>query len=171
MLMFALFPILGITQGFLPIAGYNYGAENYERVKETVSLSIKYGAILASLIFIIILVFARPIAAIFTTDPLIIDQTPEALRWVFAASPIIAIQLIGAAYFQAAGKARKALLLTLSKQGFFLIPLVLILPNFLGIFGVWIAFPIADVLSTILTAFYLKKEINSKLIHTKNGLL
>jgi len=171
MLMFALFPILGITQGFLPIAGYNYGAENYERVKETVSLSIKYGAILASLIFIIILVFAKPIAAIFTTDPLIIDQTPEALRWVFAASPIIAIQLIGAAYFQAVGKARKALLLTLSKQGFFLIPLVLILPNYLGVFGVWIAFPIADVLSTILTGYYLKKEIKTKLIQTKNGIL
>ncbi|SHG00660.1 putative efflux protein, MATE family [Flavobacterium segetis] len=164
MLMFALFPILGITQGFLPIAGYNYGAENYERVKETVKLSIKYAAILASLIFVVILIFAKPIAAIFTTDVLIIEQTPEALRWVFAASPIIAIQLIGAAYFQAAGKARKALLLTLSKQGFFLIPLVLILPNFLGIFGVWIAFPIADVLSTILTGYFLKKEMTTKLI-------
>jgi putative MATE family efflux protein len=166
MLMFALFPILGITQGFLPIAGYNYGAENYQRVKETVSLSIKYGAFLASLIFVMIIIFAEPIAAIFTTDPLIIEQTPEALRWVFAASPIIAIQLIGAAYFQAAGKAKKALLLTLSKQGFFLIPLVLILPNFLGIFGVWIAFPIADVLATILTGYYLKKEMDTKLIHT-----
>jgi putative MATE family efflux protein len=171
MLMFALFPILGITQGFLPIAGYNYGAENYERVKETISLSIKYGAILATLIFVLILIFAKPIAAIFSTDPLIIDQTPEALRWVFAASPIIAIQLIGAAYFQAAGKARKALMLTLSKQGFFLIPLVLILPNFLGIFGVWIAFPIADVLSTILTGYYLKKEMTTKLSQIKNGIL
>ncbi|MDO8317345.1 MAG: MATE family efflux transporter, partial [Flavobacterium sp.] len=148
MLMFALFPILGITQGFLPIAGFNYGAGNYERVKESVQLSIKYAAFLASLIFVVILIFAKPIVAVFTTDALVIDQTPEALRWVFAASPIIAVQLIGAAYFQAAGKAKKALLLTLSKQGFFLIPLVLILPNFLGIFGVWIAFPIADILST-----------------------
>ena len=171
MLMFALFPILGITQGFLPIAGFNYGAGNYERVKESVQLSIKYAAILASLIFVVILLFAKPIVAVFTTDPLVIDQTPEALRWVFAASPIIAVQLIGAAYFQAAGKAKKALLLTLSKQGFFLIPLVLILPNFLGIFGVWIAFPIADVLSTILTGYFLNKEMNTKLIQTNNGIL
>ena len=171
MLMFALFPILGITQGFLPIAGFNYGAGNYERVKESVLVSIKYAAFLASLIFVVILIFAKPIVAIFTTDPLVIDQTPEALRWVFAASPIIAVQLIGAAYFQAAGKAKKALLLTLSKQGFFLIPLVLILPNFLGIFGVWIAFPIADVLSTGLTAYFLKKEMNTKLIQTTNGIL
>lgn len=171
MLMFALFPILGITQGFLPIAGYNYGAGYYERVKESVSLSIKYAAILATLIFVVILIFAKPITAVFTTDALVIAQTPNALRWVFAASPIIAIQLIGAAYFQAAGKAKKALLLTLSKQGFFLIPLVLLLPNFLGIFGVWIAFPIADVLSTIITAYFLKKEMNNNLNQSDNGLL
>ena len=116
----------------------------------------------ASLIFIIILVFAKLKAVIFTSDALIIDQTPEALRWVFAASSIIAIQLIGAAYFQAAGKAKKTLLPTLSKQGFFLIPLVLILPNYLGVFGVWIAFSIADVLATILTGHYLKKRNNHK---------
>lgn len=164
MLMFALFPILGITQGFLPIAGFNYGAKNYVRVKESIQLSIKYAAVLASLIFVVILIFAEPIVAVFTSDAVVIDQTPEALRWVFAASPIIAVQLIGAAYFQAAGKAKKALLLTLSKQGFFLIPLVLILPHFLGIFGVWVAFPIADILSTILTGYFLKKEMNTKLI-------
>jgi putative MATE family efflux protein len=164
MLMFALFPILGITQGFIPIAGYNHGAQNYERVKESIQISIKYAAILASIIFVFILYFATPIVAVFTTDTKVIAETPNALRWVFAASPIIAIQLIGAAYFQAAGNAKKALLLTLSKQGFFLIPLVLILPNFFGIFGVWVAFPIADVLSTLLTGYFLRKEMNTKFI-------
>ena len=171
MLMFALFPILGITQGFLPIAGFNYGAGNYERVNKSVTISIKYAAFLATLTFIVIFVFAKPIVTIFTTNPKVIADTPEALRWVFAASPIIAIQLIGAAYFQAAGKARKALLLTLSKQGFFLIPLVLILPNFMGVFGVWISFPIADILSTILTGIFLKREMNLHLIKTNNGIL
>jgi putative MATE family efflux protein len=171
MLMFALFPVLGITQAFLPIAGYNYGAENYHRVKETISVSIKYAAILATIIFVVILFFARPIVAVFTTDQAVIAETPNALRWVFAASPIIAVQLIGAAYFQAAGKAKKALILTLTKQGFFLIPLVLILPTFFGIFGVWVAFPIADVLSTIITGIFLKKEMNENLIETDNGKL
>lgn len=171
MLMFALFPVLGITQGFIPIAGFNYGAANYERVKESIQVSVKYAALLAAVIFVFILVFATPIVAIFTTDPAVIAETPNALRWVFAASPIIAIQLIGAAYFQAAGKAKKALFLTLSKQGFFLIPLVLILPNFFGIFGVWVAFPIADVASTILTGYFLRKEMNTKLIKTADGLL
>jgi putative MATE family efflux protein len=164
MLMFALFPILGITHGFLPIAGYNYGAENYTRVKETISISIKYAALLATLIFLIILFFAQPIVAVFTNDLDVIKETPNAMRWVFAATPIIALQLIGAAYFQAAGKAIPALLLTLTKQGFFLIPLVLILPNYFGIFGVWVAFPIADVLSTLITAYFLRREMTTKLI-------
>ncbi len=171
MLMFALFPILGITHGFLPIAGYNYGAEKYNRVKETIAISIKYSALLATFIFLLILIFAKPIVSVFTTDVAVIEATPNALRWVFAATPIIALQLIGAAYFQAAGKAIPALLLTLSKQGFFLIPLVLILPNYFGIFGVWVAFPIADVLSTIVTAYFLRREMTTKLIEKTDGIL
>jgi putative MATE family efflux protein len=170
MLMFALFPILGVTQGFLPIAGYNYGAKNYARVSETISTSIKWSAGLATLVFITILVFAEPIVSVFSTDVDIIKETPNALRLVFAASPIIAIQLIGAAYFQAAGKAFPALLLTLTKQGFFLIPLILILPNYYGIFGVWISFPIADILSTLVTGFFLKREMNRKLTHIQDGI-
>ena len=170
MLMFALFPILGVTQGFLPVAGYNYGAKKYVRVSETISTSIKWAAGLATLIFIAILIFAEPIVAVFSTDADILKETPNALRLVFAASPIIAIQLIGAAYFQAAGKAIPALLLTLTKQGFFLIPLILILPNYYGIFGVWISFPIADILSTIVTAFFLKREMKRKLTHAQDGI-
>ena len=159
MLMFALFPVNGITEGFLPIAGYNYGAKKFERVKKSIFISIKYAGIIAILIYGVILIFAQPIVAVFTDDVAVIKQTPNALRWVFAASPIIAVQLIGAAYFQAAGKAVKALMLTLTKQGFFLIPLILILPNYFGIFGVWVSFPIADVLATIVTGLFLKKEM------------
>ncbi|CAM3961118.1 MULTISPECIES: MATE family efflux transporter [Flavobacterium] len=164
MLMFALFPILGVTQGFLPIAGYNYGAKLYARVNESITTSIKWAAFLATIIFVVILVFASSIVTIFTTDAKIIAETPNALRIIFAASPIIAIQLIGAAYFQAAGKAIPALLLTLTKQGFFLIPLVLVLPNYYGIFGVWISFPIADILATLVTAFFLRREMKRELV-------
>lgn len=163
MLMFMLFPVLGVTQGFLPISGYNYGAGNYGRVRESIFTAIKYAGALAIVIFAVILIFAKPIVAVFTKDPSVIEDTPGALRWVFAASPIIAVQLIGSAYFQAAGKATKALLLTLSKQGFFLIPLVLILPHFFGIFGVWVSFPIADILSTLITGLFLKKEMDTQL--------
>ena len=164
MLMFALFPIYGITQGFVPIAGYNYGAHNYDRVKQTIRIAIIYAMVMASLIFILLIGFPGLITRMFTTDPLVIEKTPTAMRWVFAATPIIAIQLVGSAYFQAVGKAVPALLLTLSRQGFFFIPLIFILPLWYGELGVWMAFPVSDVLSTLLTAYVLYGEVSTKLI-------
>jgi len=165
MLMFAMFPVLGITQGFLPIAGYNYGAQNYTRVRKSINIAIKYAAILATCIFIILMIFPEAITRMFTTNLDVIQQTPHAMRWVFAATPIIAVQLIGAAYFQSIGKAVPALLLTLTRQGFFFIPLILILPKFYGELGVWISFPISDVLSTIVTAYFLNREVKTTLIN------
>ncbi|MCL5126796.1 MATE family efflux transporter [Algibacter sp. L4_22] len=164
MLMFALFPVLGVTQGFLPIAGFNYGAKNYDRVRESLNIAIKYAAILATLIFIVLMLFPEAITKVFTTNTAVIEQTPSAMRWVFAATPVIALQLIGAAYFQAIGKATPALLLTLSRQGFFFIPLIFILPKFYGELGVWMSFPISDVFSTIVTAYFLNREIRKNLI-------
>lgn len=163
MLMFALFPIFGITQGFIPIAGYNYGAKEYKRVKQTITISLRYSIALATIVFLLLFVFSELITRAFTTDLLVIQKTPNIMRWVFAATPIIAIQLIGAAYFQAIGKATSALLLSLSRQAFLFIPLIFILPLWYGELGVWIAFPVADLLSTILTAYFLRKEIKQNL--------
>ena len=164
MLMFALFPIFGITQGFVPIAGYNYGAKNYDRVKQTIRIAIIYAMVMASLVFVLLIGFPELITRMFTTDALVIEKTPTAMRWVFAATPIIAVQLIGSAYFQAVGKSIPALLLTLSRQGFFFIPLIFILPLWYGELGVWMAFPVSDVLSTLLTAYILYRETSVKLI-------
>lgn len=173
LLMFALFPITGITQGFLPIAGYNYGAKSYDRVKEVISKAIIYASVVG--IFVLGLLYAFPtfIAKLFLSenDPShslinsqILAEVPRAIRYVFLASPIIAVQLIGSAYFQAIGKALPAFLLSLSKQGFFLIPLLLILPKHYGVVGVWIAFPISDLLATLVTAFFLHREVKKHLI-------
>jgi len=164
MLMFALFPVYGITQGFLPIAGFNYGAKKYERVRDTILTAIKYAAILAAIIFVFLMVFPDAITRLFTQDIDVLRETPPAMRWVFAATPIIAVQLIGAAYFQAVGKAIPALLLTLLRQGLFFIPLIFILPKFYGALGVWMAFPISDVLATIVTAYFLHREVKLNLL-------
>ncbi|MEL6812334.1 MAG: MATE family efflux transporter [Bacteroidota bacterium] len=175
MLMFALFPVIGVNQGFLPIAGYNYGAQKFGRVREAINTSIKYSGLLALGIFAIIMFFPAEIVSVFLSNSQnldaatladnqeILNRTPSALRWVFAATPVIVVQLIGASYFQAIGKAIPALLLSLTKQGFFLIPLLLILPPFLGVFGVWISFPIADVLATLVTGYFLNKAVNQHL--------
>jgi putative MATE family efflux protein len=164
MLMFAMFPVLGLTQGFLPIAGFNYGAQNYTRVRETINIAIKYAMIMATFVFILLMIFPEEITRMFTSDMEIISKTPSDMRWVFAATPIIAIQLIGAAYFQAIGKATPALILTLLRQGLFFIPLILILPKFYGELGVWVSFPISDVLSTMVTAYFLNREVKLNLI-------
>src|SRR6056297_185651 len=175
MLMFALFPVFGVTQGFLPIAGYNYGAHNYDRVRESINIAIKYAALLATIVFIGLFLFPAEIAMLFigsgegasmeelAINAYVMEHTPTAMRWVFAATPIIAIQLIGAAYFQAIGKAVPALLLTLTRQGFFFIPLALLLPQFFGELAVWISFAISDVLATLVTGYFLRREIKKNL--------
>ena len=159
MLMFALFPVIGITQGFIPIVAFNFGANNHERVYDTVIKAIIFSTILASLVFAVIFIFTEDIVKVFTNDKEILKQTPNALRWVFAATPIIGIQFIGAAYFQAIGKALPALLLTLTRQGFFFIPLLFILSNKMGVIGVWIAFPLGEIISTIVTGYFLFKKL------------
>ncbi|WP_298900999.1 MATE family efflux transporter [uncultured Psychroserpens sp.] len=166
MSMFALFPVFGITQGFIPIAGYNYGAQQYQRVKEVIYTAIKYATVLAAIVFVSLMVFPEIITKWFTTDLDVIKVAPNNMRWTFAAVPILALQLIGAAYFQAIGKALPALILTLTRQAIFFIPLMYILPNFFGELGIWIAFPISDVLSTIVTAFFLRREVKLKLDKT-----
>ena len=179
MLMFALFPVFGVTQGFLPIAGFNYGAQKFQRVKKSIYTAIKYAALVATLVFVLLMLFPAEITGLFLSDradlPLkdletnafVLQHAPMAMRLVFAATPIIALQLIGSAYFQAIGKAIPALLLTLTRQGFFFIPLILILPNFLGELGVWLSFPIADVLATVVTGVYLQIEIKKNLIENQ----
>jgi putative MATE family efflux protein len=159
LMMFAIFPVMGITQGFLPIAGYNYGKQQWKRVREVIFTSIKYACLLGVVIFILLYVFAAETAAVFIDNQVVIDQTAAAIRIVFFAVPIIAIQLIGAAYYQAIGKALPALLLTLLRTGIILIPLIFILKEFYGIDGVWMSFPIADISSTIITAFFLWKAM------------
>ncbi|MAU70998.1 MAG: MATE family efflux transporter [Pseudozobellia sp.] len=176
MQMFALFPVFGVTQGFLPIAGFNYGAKKYQRVRESINTAIRYASLLAALVFIFLMVFPQEIASMFLSDrpdqsaeslaanSFVLENITLAMRLVFGATPIIALQLIGAAYFQAIGKAVPALLLTLTRQGFFFIPLILILPLYLDELGVWLSFLFADVLATVVTGVYLRREIKSALV-------
>ncbi|MGB2435404.1 MAG: MATE family efflux transporter, partial [Flavobacteriaceae bacterium] len=163
LLMFSLFPVLGITQGFIPIAGFNYGAKNKKRVEQVIRTAVLYATGFATLVFLMINVFSNSIGGIFTSEPLVLEKAPAAIRWVFVATPIVGIQLIGAAYYQAIGKALPALLLTLTRQGFFFIPLLYILPSFLGINGVWLAFPIAELLAAVVTGSFLVYELRKYL--------
>ena len=162
-MMFSLSPVMGVSQGFLPVAGFNIGAKKNERVKETIKKSVYFGTALGTIIFVGIILFKDQVIQIFTEDATLLSETPNAMLIVFIATPIITMQLIGSAYFQAAGKAMPALILTLLKQGIFLIPLTYILPKYYGVIGLWWSFPIADVLSTLVTVFVLRSEVKKNL--------
>jgi Na+-driven multidrug efflux pump len=154
--MFANFPVLGITQGFVPIVGYNFGARLKERVNKIVRLSIGWASAFSIMIFILLMVFAYDIASLFTTNVTLIEGTTPVIRTVFLATPLLAVSLIISAYFQAIGRALPALFLALTKQGIFLIPLVLILPLYFGIDGIWMSFPIADIGAALVSFIYYK---------------
>ncbi len=158
---FANFPVLGVTQGFVPIAGYNYGAKLWDRVLKVIQSAIRYGTAISLILFCLIMLLAPGFVEVFTQDENLIQQTPGAMRIVFIATPLITFQLIGSAYFQAIGKAGPALFLALTKQGIFLIPLILILPLFFGLTGVWISFPIADISAAVISFWYLKRATRS----------
>jgi Na+-driven multidrug efflux pump len=166
MAMFVFFPIIGITQGFMPIAGYNYGAQNFTRVRETIKTSIVWGGVIASVICLALLLFSKSVVLFFTNDEALLRETPNAIFWIFLASPLIIVQILSSTYYQAIGKALPALLLTLTKQFFFLVPLVLLLPLVLGLQGLWVAFTVSDILSGSVCGFYLWKA--SKKLNTTN---
>jgi putative MATE family efflux protein len=167
LLMFANFPVIGITQGFVPIVGYNYGAKLVDRVKRMIRLSMVSATAIAVSIFTLIMVFSPQIVSLFTNDADLIERTTPALRAVFLATPLIAINLLGSAYFQAIGRAKPAFILSLSKQGFLLIPLIFLLPLQFGIYGIWFSFPIADVGAALITAVYLKHHFRKNPLEGK----
>ena len=143
----------------MPIAGYNHGAKMYDRVKSVVNYALISGFIIAAFIGSVLMLSAEYLPYIFTKDPQLIKHAPSAIFWIFSATPIIVFLLIAPSYYQAIGKAVPALLLTITKQGIFLIPLVLILPMYFGIDGVWYSFPISDIISAIICFYCLRISI------------
>jgi len=155
LMMMIFTPIMGIAQGLQPVAGYNYGAKDYIKVKESVVLATIASTMIATAGTLIIMLFPQSLLRAFSDDAELLRIGGGALRYIVLAFPILGFQLMGTTLFQALGKATQTFILTLSRQILFLIPLVVILPRFFQLTGVWISFPIADVLSTALTVWML----------------
>ncbi|MCA1023925.1 MATE family efflux transporter [Halobacillus halophilus] len=156
--MFTIMPMIGVLQGMQPIIGYNYGAQNYERLKETVKLGMKVVTIISAGIFVVMMAFPNVLMMIFTGDQATIDTGAHAIRIMFAFAVLIGAQVVSGGLYQALGMAKPAMILSMARQVLFLIPLVLILPNFFGVTGVWLAFPAADLLAFILSMVFLYKD-------------
>lgn len=161
-LMFLFMPLFGVVQGMQPIAGFNYGAKSYGRVKEVLKLSILITTILATFGSIIGFIIPKYIIMLFDNSPDIINGGSFALRIILIAIPIIGIQVVGATLFQSLGKAMVSLILSL-RQVIFLIPFLLILPPLFEnkLLAIWVSFPISDTLTTIVTIVLLKIQIKN----------
>jgi len=159
--MFVFMPVFGVVQGMQPIIGFNYGAKKYERVKETLKITILVTTVMATLGWCFIELFPSLVFNIFTAESEIIEKGAPIIRIVISMIPLIGIQIVAAALFQSLGKAVPSLILSLLRQVLLFIPLVIILPRVfgLGLMGIWISYPIADVLAVILTVFYLRHEL------------
>ena len=148
--------VLGINQGMQPIAGYNYGAGLYTRVKEVLKKSIAVGVIVMTAGFAMAQLFPHAVASIFSTDKTLADITVPGLRYVFMFYPLAAVQIVTSAFFQSIGKAYISIFLSVTRQVVFLIPLILILPKFLDITGIWLSMPIADFIAFLICVVLLR---------------
>jgi len=168
--MLVMMPIFGISQGAQPIIGYNYGAHNYDRVKAALKLGILVATIVVSAGFIIIQLFSAQLIQLFNKDDIaLIEVGSKGLRIFMFMLPIIGFQIISASYFQAIGKPKHAMFLSLSRQVLLLIPAILILPRLfnLGLTGIWMAGPVADFGASLLTGILLYREL--KLLDDKHS--
>jgi len=144
--------VMGINQGMQPIAGYNFGAKKYDRLTAVFKTSVFYATAVMIAGFVLIELAPRAVARLFTSDEGLIGIAIIGLRIVFASYPIVAFQMVTSNFFQSMGMAKKAILLSLTRQVLFLIPLLIFLPHFWEVDGVWWSMPIADAAASILTA-------------------
>lgn len=142
--------VMGLNQGMQPIAGYNFGAKQYERVTKTLKLTIIYATGVTTFGFIIGMLFSDTVVGIFTSDAELIELSAKGLRIVVMFFPIIGFQMVTANFFQSIGMASKAIFLSLTRQMVVLLPCLLILPRFFGAAEVWYSMPISDLLASLI---------------------
>jgi putative MATE family efflux protein len=153
--------VLGLGQGMQPIAGYNFGAQRYRRLLSVLQQSILYATAIMIVGFTIVELFAGGVASMFTRDEQQIAMAATGLRWVFAVYPLVGFQMICSTFFQSIGKPGKAIILSMTRQVVFLIPLLLVLPNHWGVTGVWKSLTVSDALSVVLAFILLAVEMKT----------
>lgn len=156
--MFMFIAILGITSAMQPIVAYNFGAKKFDKVKKTVSISIKAVTIVSLIFGAVLIIGSNKIIGIFLTDKEILPQAVTALRICILLLPLTGIYYIAIYYYQAIGEAKKGFLLSIFRQIIAFIPLAAILVEMFGTMGAWIAYPVSDAISMILSVYLLRRN-------------
>ena len=157
--------VMGLNQGMQPIAGYNFGARQYDRLMHVLKLTVIGATCVTSLGFLLGELLPHWAVAVFTTDEELIRLAAEGMRIVFLCFPIIGFQMVATNFFMSIGMAGKAIFLSLSRQLLFLLPGLLFLPDILagmgynGSWGVWCSMPLSDLLASLVAALMLLREL------------
>ncbi|MBQ3581550.1 MAG: MATE family efflux transporter [Alistipes sp.] len=157
--------VLGFTQGMQPIVGYNYGARKYDRALKTMWLTVGWSVATTTLGFLVCEIFPHQVVGMFVSEDgsgdatALIDASVKGLRILVAMLPIVGFNIVAGNFFQHIGKPKRAILLSVSRQMLFIVPLLFFLPPIYGVDGVWYAIPIADFVSTALAAVLLLLQI------------
>ena len=147
--------VFGYMKGFQPVAGYNYGAKNYHRLNEAIKVSLKWATIFCTAVALLMIIIPKQIISLFSeNDVILIDIGARMLIQNGIIFPLYGFQMVYMALFLALGRGREGGLLSISRQGLFFIPAILIMPRLLGLEGVILAQPAADLFSVILTATF-----------------
>ncbi|HUT65461.1 MAG TPA: MATE family efflux transporter [Spirochaetota bacterium] len=155
LMQFFVMPMFGVAQGLQPIAGYNYGAARYDKTKRAVKIALVAATAISIFGFLLLFFQAEQFLMLFTKETELIEKGIWPLRYAILLLPLVGAQVIGSATFQAIGKAVHSIVLSITRRALFLIPLLFVLPPLMGISGVWVAFPISDLLAFVLTTLFL----------------
>lgn len=143
---------MGFNQGLQPIAGYNYGARQYSRVKEIFILTAKWEVLVTTVCFLVSELIPEQAVSLFTNDPELIRFSAHGLRVMNVAFALVGFGMVSGNFFQCLGMVRKSIFLSLTRQLIFLLPLVYTLPIWFEEKGVWMSFPISDALNILISA-------------------
>lgn len=159
-IMFILMPVIGIIQGMQPIVGFNYGAKEYIRAKNTTLIAMLCSFSLALSLWCVAFIFPGKVLSVFSNDQTLIESGANIVRLIICFIPFVAAQTTGAGVFQVLKKPLPANIFAALRQIILLVPLILILPRFMGLEGVWYAVPIADILAVLITSVWIVREMN-----------
>jgi Na+-driven multidrug efflux pump len=147
---------MGLNQGMQPIAGYNYGARQYSRVKQVFWMTAKWATVVTMICFLISMFIPKIATGIFTHDEQLLAIASNGLTILGIGLPTVGFQMITTNFFQSLGMIRRSVILSLSRQILFLLPALYLLPLWIGATGIWLSYPVSDILSFLLSAIMLR---------------
>ena len=150
--------VMGLCQGMQPIVGYNYGAQKYKRMKDTLLMTIRVAFVIMGIGWLLGELIPKWLVSAFTTDPDLLAMATRGMRLACLMFPVVGFQIVVSTFFQSISKAPKAIFMGLTRQVIFLIPLLYLFSNWWGLFGVWLAIPVSDLLAALVALLFLLAE-------------